>query len=233
MQWFLIGLLVFAGVMYGLRKLTTTDVRILARQMRRTGGIVALGLAVVLGLTGRIALAVPVGAFGMMLLGRSFKFGAPGFFGGQSKSPGQRSRVRAARVEMTLDHDSGDMDGVVIGGAEDGRRLSDMTVDELAALWGDFQNQDMNSAQLLEAYLDRARPGWRQGRENAAGGQRAATSGSGLSREEAFEILGLAPGASAAEIHGAHRALMKKLHPDTGGSTYLAAKVNQAKELLL
>ncbi|MHA1524965.1 MAG: DnaJ domain-containing protein, partial [Alphaproteobacteria bacterium] len=119
MQWFLIALLVFVGAIVTLRWFTRADVKVLVRNFRRTGGIVALGLAVVFGLTGRIALAVPLAAFGMMLLGRSLSFGAPGFMG-QAKSPGQRSRVRAARVEMTLDHDSGDMDGVVIGGPHDG-----------------------------------------------------------------------------------------------------------------
>lgn len=233
MQWFLIGLLVFIGVLVAMRRLATTNVADLARNIRRIGGATAIGLGAVLGLTGRGAIGLPLAAFGLMLIFRSFNFGGGVFAGMRPKSSGQRSRVRAARVEMTLDHDSGEMDGVVIGGAQNGRQLSDMSDDELGALWDEFQSQDPRSAQLLAAYLDRTRPEWREGRDTAGGQQRSGAGSAALTRDEAYEILGLEPGASAAEIHRAHRALMKKLHPDRGGSTYLAAKVNQAKEMLL
>jgi DnaJ-class molecular chaperone len=86
----------------------------------------------------------------------------------------------------------------------------------------------------LMAYLDRREPRWRENAEGyAAAGQGGAARTGKMTEEEAYQILGLQPGASAQEVGRAHRSLMKKLHPDQGGSTYLAARVNQAKDVLL
>jgi hypothetical protein len=57
--------------------------------------------------------------------------------------------------------------------------------------------------------------------------------GSAMSRAEAYEVLGLKPGASAEEVHAAHRRLMRMAHPDTGGSDWLASRINQARDVLL
>lgn len=154
------------------------------------------------------------------------------------------SQVRTRFFAMRLDHESGHVDGEVLEGAFAGRRLSELNMAELLALRRDVSG-DPQSLALIEAYLDRRDPGWRGGegggrdgggREGGGregGGQAAGASSGGMTREEAYHVLGLEPGASAEEIRGAHRRLMQKLHPDAGGSDWLAAKLNAAKDLLL
>jgi hypothetical protein len=136
---------------------------------------------------------------------------------------------------MTLDHDTGALEGLVTAGPEAGRVLDEFTLDELVALARGF---DAESWALLESYLDRRFPAWREHAQGAGAGggggedSRAASSGK-MTAEEAYQILGLKPGAGRDDISRAHRGLMKKLHPDQGGSTYLAARVNEAKDTLL
>jgi DnaJ-domain-containing protein 1 len=106
---------------------------------------------------------------------------------------------------------------------------------DVATLTGFLAEIDEESRALLMAYLDRREPSWREHAQADAATrtERRAWSGGKMTEEEAYQILGLQPGASAEDIGRAHRTLMKKLHPDQGGSTYLAARVNEAKEVLL
>jgi DnaJ-domain-containing protein 1 len=132
---------------------------------------------------------------------------------------------------MTLDHESGAISGRILTGPQAGRSLDEFDLPELAAMMAGF---DAESCALLESYLDRRFPAWRQHAQgDAAGRQRRETSSGKMTTEEAYQILGLKPGAGPDEIGRAHRTLMKKLHPDQGGSTYLAARVNAAKDTLL
>ncbi len=156
-------------------------------------------------------------------------------------SPGQTSSIQTRMLRMTLDHDTGDMDGVVIEGQFRGRDLGTMTMEELESLWRECRAGDAQSAAVLEAYLDRRHgPEWREaagaGPSDAgqAGSSHAGAAGAGaMTRHEALEILGLKQGATSDQIRAAHRRLMQKLHPDRGGSNYLAAKINEAKDFLL
>jgi len=150
--------------------------------------------------------------------------------GRRARSGGQTSRVRSAFLEMELDHDTGAMRGRILAGRHEGASLDTL---ETTTLIGMLAEIDEESRALLAAYLDRRTPGWR---EHAQGDAAAGHSGpprGPMTQEEAYQILGLQPGASAEEIGRAHRALMKRLHPDQGGSTYLAARVNEAKDVLL
>jgi DnaJ domain len=210
----------------------------LARAFKISGGIVALAVAAFTGIKGELAVAIPLGFFGAGLLGWA-PAGASSFvnigriFGMASgqRSGRQNSRVRSRFLEMTLDHDSGALTGVIVSGPHAGHSLDEF---DLPALLGMFRELDSESVPLLESYLDRRFPVWRQNAQgDTAGRQRRAAPDSKMTDEEAYQILGLKPGAGRDEIGRAHRLLMKKLHPDQGGSTYLAARVNEAKEVLL
>lgn len=159
---------------------------------------------------------------------RSFGFGQ-GFGAGQGASGA--SQVTSAFLSMSLDLSSGAMDGMVTAGRFRGFRLSQMARDDLFALLTEVAG-DTDSARLLEAYLDRSHPDWR---ESAGPGPDAPppAAASAMTRDEALRVLGLKEGAGEAEIKAAYRKLMAQLHPDRGGSDYLAAKVNQAKDILL
>jgi DnaJ-domain-containing protein 1 len=210
---------------------------VLARAIKVVGGVIALVIAAFIGFRGELAVAIPIGIFGAGLLGWS-PFGARGFgniggvFSGLgSRSAGQTSQVRSQYLEMALDHESGQMAGRFVAGPHAGRTLEEFDLEQLTAMMPSF---DAESVTLLESYLDRRFPAWREHAErNTTGGQRRAPPAGKMTDEEAYQILGLQPGAGRDEIGRAHRALMKKLHPDQGGSTYLAARVNEAKDTLL
>ena len=222
------GLLVLVAALWVLGVISRIDPKVAARVMKAAGGILAIAFAAFLGLRGEIFVAVPLGLFGLGLLGW-IPFGMTGFTQRTQKSTGQASRVRSAFLEMELDHDSGAMRGRVIAGRRQGATLEALDVKTLAGLLDEF---DEESRALLVAYLDRRDPGWSEYAQGHATAGRAAGSSGKMTEQEAYQILGVEPGASAAVITRAHRALMKKLHPDQGGSTYLAARVNEAKEIL-
>ncbi|MBR0716124.1 DnaJ domain-containing protein [Bradyrhizobium liaoningense] len=209
---------------------------VLARAIKVVGGVVALAVAAFTGLKGELAVAIPIGIFGAGLLGWSpfnTGFGNIGglFGGGASRAPGQTSRVRSQFLDMQLDHDSGRLAGQIVAGPNAGRLLDEFDLAELVAMCPAF---DAESVALLESYLDRRFPAWRQNAQgDAAGRQRRPAPSGKMTAEEAYQILGLQPGAGRDEISRAHKSLMKKLHPDQGGSTYLAARVNEAKDTLL
>jgi hypothetical protein len=223
------GVLILVAALWALNLISKADPRIAARVVKASGGLGSLAVAVFLGLRGELAVAIPLGAFGLGLLGW-LPFGPAGFSARTQKSTGQTSRVRTAFLELELDHDTGAMHGTILAGSKRGAGLDDLSVEQLAALVSEF---DEESRALLVAYLDRRDAGWREHAQADAAAGRGAPAGGKMSEEEAYQILGLQPSAGADDIARAHRTLMKKFHPDQGGTTYLAARINEAKEVLM
>ena len=229
---YLIGGVVILVVLIAFgRAFVATDPRMLVRAIRYGIGIILIAVGAVMLLAERWGFALPLIAAGIsaITIGRI----GPIDLGGGQRSRGTRSAVRSAFLDMTLDHDTGTMTGSVTAGAYTGRSLADLDETALKQLRRELV-ADSESLTLLEAYLDRRMPGWREDFEaDAAAGTRGPADSGPMTDQEAYQILGLAPGASEAEIRAAHRRLMMRMHPDQGGSTFLAAKINEAKDRLL
>ncbi|WP_279357031.1 DnaJ domain-containing protein [Methylobacterium indicum] len=237
-----LGVLVLVGLWWLGRHYATANPSTIARVIRQAGGWLALAAAALLFLRGRFDMAGALGLGGAWLLGwrqgAALPFGLGrmglGRFGGASPRADAVSRVRSALLEMELDHATGAMRGTVLAGPLAGQALDGLAQPRLVALLSECRASDPEGARLLEAYLDRRFAGWRvdaeADRDSRPGG--AAQPGP-MTEEEAYQILGLQRGAPLEDVRRAHRTLMKRLHPDQGGSDYLAARVNAAKDFLL
>ena len=227
-----IGLILLFLLIQAIKQFGRMDAATAARIIRHGGGVLGMIGALLLLLRGRIGLAATVAGMMANFAGwRTPGAGSSAFRNaGGGARPGRSSVARSAMLEMRLDHDTGAMTGTILSGAYAGRAIETLPRPELIALRQELARDDPDGVGLLEAYLDRRFAGWRE----ADQGQRQRRGGDGaMSRREAFEVLGLAEGSSAADIIRAHRTLMKKFHPDHGGSTTLAARVNQAKDVLM
>jgi hypothetical protein len=235
MAYFLAGCAVLVFLLLAGRFLASVDPRRLAAVVRKGGGVAALAVAGFLILRGALPIAIPLAVFGLALIRRG-GLGIGGPFGSASKTPGQKSHIRTERLEMELDHDSGHMEGECLSGRFAGRKLSTLSDREAMELLAELHQDGAPEAAVMEAYLDWRLPGWRdQDSERAqqAGAGRRRARGNRMTAEEAYAVLGIGPDASEDDIRQAHRKLMMKMHPDQGGSTYLAARINEAKEVLL
>ncbi len=234
MQYLVLGIALLAGLLLLVRWATSADPRVLAWVLRVLVGLILLGGLLLVAMAGRwswIAYAIPF-MLPFYFHWRSNRIRAKNAGG---PSPGRSSDLTTDYLRMSLDHDSGEMTGVVTQGKHDGQELDSMSLEDLLDLLGEC-GEDEDSVRVLEAYLDRVHgPEWRGegGEQEHSNGGRTGGWGAAMTFNEAWEILGLAPGADEDAIKEAHRRLMGKMHPDHGGSTYLAAKLNQAKDLLL
>jgi len=226
------GFAVLSGFLMLVYLFVNADPARLARGLKVTGIVIAVLAVATLAVSGRLAaLLMPLAMLMPALIRvRSLldRYRPP--------SGGQTSRVETDFLRMTLDHDTGSMTGTILRGRFSGMRVEELGSADLLALLRECRAEDEEGARLLEAYLDRIHPDWRDelAGERASGSSGGARPASGdMTVDEAYAILGLPPGADAEAIKEAHRRLMVKLHPDHGGSDYLATKINRARDVLL
>ena len=160
------------------------------------------------------------------------------------------SAVETRFLRMRLDHDSGSVEGTVKEGPLRGRRLDELSAAELSALLRECRAEDSDSAAVLEAWIERHRPGGDSGSDSGEGASEEGRSGragstdgppgggpgggpGGMTRAEALAVLGLPADADEAAIRAAHHRLIQQVHPDRGGSDWMAAKLNEARRVLL
>lgn len=228
MIYLILGILLLLLVYGGANWYQSADPAAVKRVALSLGAGLLAVLALFLLFTGRIgaAIAFGAGAFGLFMRLRQawgifsfFKRHVPGSQTGNNN----HSTVETSHLKMTLYHDKAQLDGEVIKGLFQGRKLSSLSLGQLREKQQELIGADTEGLKLLESFMDKAHPNWRR------------TEGSGLpmNEEEAYKILGLTPGCSEEDIRSAHKGLMKQLHPDSGGNSYLAAKINEARDYLL
>jgi len=245
----LLGLVALFILLSGLKSFVAAPPKILVRRVKQMGGLAVLAGALLLVLRGQIDFALAAAGFGLWLMGMNSSFSLSAlpyvqkFWPGVEKYFVRRpasglSRIRTAMLDMEIAPRSGVMSGTVLAGPDAGHTLAGLDLTRLQRLYSICLENDGDGARLLEMYFDSRFPRWRDtgqhegnARGRSAGGLRAASIG--MTEQEACEILGLLPQASAHDIRRAHRTLMKKFHPDHGGATEIAARVNQAKDILM
>ena len=239
--YFLLGLGLLVGILLLLKWASEAEPRQVLKALAWVGGIVGVVLGLFLLWAGRYQLAW-IALPALFALASRWRQVKRALRNARGPSPSQASEVETRFVRMTLEHDTGVMAGEVLDGAHAGRRVEDLTLEQLVELWREAHAADAQSAAVIEAYLDKMHgDAWREAADDSAGpeGARAGETGASgrgggaMTREEALEILGLEENASREEIQQAYRTLMKKLHPDTGGSDWFAAKLNEAKRVLI
>lgn len=228
---FILGLVIVVGGWYLIKSFANAQPAQVRGLIRKLGGIAVIAFAGFLTLRGELNIAIPLFMLGLGLMGQQAMF--PNGMPWQRKTPGQASRVSTSLIAMQLDHDTGRMEGEVLAGALRGRKLSSLSLSEAQLLHRDCAAAPDQSRALLEAWIERSHPEWRASWNSGSAGASPATASPKMTRAEALAILGLKDGATPDAVRAAHRRLMKTAHPDLGGSDYLAAKINEAKEYLL
>ena len=203
--------------------------KVLPGVTEKAGSLAAVVASLVVLVHGNVWAALCLFGVGLWLLGRSSRrSGATA--GGRTGL----SRIRSAMIEMDFDQVGGTMVGRIIAGPHEGLELERLDRARCEGLWAECLTRDPDGARLLEAYFDRRFVRWRPaGHGHGDPGERRARGTIRMSEDEAYEVLGLRRGATRAEVVRSHRSVMKKWHPDQGGTAALAARANEAREVLL
>lgn len=245
--WLLAGIALLFLAMGLVKGAAALDPRTLLLALKALAATVGVVVGLLLLLSGRIGWLIGLLPLALPFMLRSSSLGraglgggAPFGFGSSGSAPGQTSQVKTRFFDMRLDHETGELDGAVLDGPHAGRQLSELSLAELLAMLPAVRASDRKSGRLLEAYLDRRSPDWRDGAAQTGAGAgssgRADVGGDpsgAMAAEEALRVLGLNAGASEAEVRAAYHRLIRHLHPDQGGSSFLAAQVNRARDVLL
>jgi hypothetical protein len=240
----ILGALALLLMLVLLRGFGGADPRLLVRSLRFFAAGLLLLAAIGFAFFDRVGLAMLAGSFAWAMFtgGQVWHIGWPrgfshpgGTSGPQGKSAGTTC-VSTEWVEMTLDHNSGAMSGRVLKGKYSGKGLHALSLNDSVLFYLEASSGDTETGNLLATYLDRRfGSDWRPQAESAnrSSSQTHTRPDSGMSRSEAFAVLGLKPEADDDAILAAHRKLILKNHPDVGGSSEAAARINEAKDVLL
>lgn len=228
MTYIFLGALALLGAVAAFSKLRQLDPSVQRKALRWLIGAVGFAIAGLLLVIRRFDLALFAGA-GVVALLRTGRLG-PFSLDGLTSGPSNVSKVKSYRFAMELDHDTGAVTGRVLNGQFAGMDLLDLGEAETRILLAEVEG-DADSLSLLQSWLNANRAGWQEYFAEQDTAQPSAASADPVA--QAYEVLGLQPGATEEEIRTAHRGLMKALHPDHGGSSYLAAKINEARDMLL
>ena len=238
LSYLIIGIAFILGGYFIVRWWVQADIQQILKMLRWSGAIIGIVLLCIIAISGRWN----------WLPGLLF-MGIPWLIRNQARrtinknangpTTGQKSQISTYYLRMELDHDSGEMSGEVITGKYSGLNLGDLNLNQLIELMNECVRDDQQSRIVLENYMDRNHSVWR----NKAGesfkeksdhtNSNSPWNSDVMSLDEACKILDISPKASKGDIEKAYRKAMKKAHPDNGGSDWMAAKVNQAKDSLL
>ena len=229
--YFVFGFLAMLALVYGLRWASQANPATLARVLKYSAIAAALVGVGLLLFIGRLGILFVIAGLLFPLWRRWQRSRGAAEIGARQ---GRSSSIETVYLSMTLDHDSGTVDGRIKAGRFKDRRLADLSRADLLALLAEVRASDPEGVAVLEAYLDRIHGASWRSREAGEESPRAnAPAGGAMTREEALDMLGLSAEATVADIREAHHRLMMKVHPDHGGSSYLAARLNEARDRLL